>query len=375
MIFSQKMYLCISDKHRSMMLKKHIALFFLALCAAPTVRAQLTFDTAQWDFGQIAEAGGCVSHVFTGVNRSPRPVVILDVVASCGCTRPEFSRKPILPGDSTRITVTYDPMNRPGAFDRELGVYSTERKRIATLSVRGSVTPRERSVEELYPVDAGGGLRIDETLCAFTYIYPGKRVQSAIGFANTSERTLHLELRPTAASGLLTVSHPETVAPGQRGAITLSYLIPAGSARYGTLRDALELCVDGRSNGTAVVAHALGVDDPASTPADRAPQAQVSDPIIKLGAVKRTGPVQRRTFTLSNTGRSDLIVRAVENDGRVAVTLAPGRRIAPHGSCRVELLLDPSQLDYGPFIEHLLLFTNDPHRPMRKMRITAVIED
>ncbi len=369
------MYLCISDKRRSMTLEKHIALFFLTLCAASTVRAQLTFEISQWDFGQIAETGGRVSHVFTGVNSSQQPVVILDVVASCGCTRPEFSRKPILPGDSTRITVTYDPMNRPGTFDKELGVYSTDRKRIATLSVRGSVTPREKSVEELYPVDAGGGLRLDETLCAFTYIYPGKRVQSALGFVNTSDRTLHLELLPTTASGLLTIEHPETIAPGQRGSITLSYCIPAGSPRYGSLRDALELRVNGRSNGTAVVAHALAVDDPASTPADRAPQAQVSDQIIKLGAIKRTGPVQRRFFTLSNTGRSDLIVRAVENDGRVAVTLAPGRRIAPHGSCRVELLLDPSQLDYGPFIEHLLLFTNDPLRPMRRMRITAVIED
>ena len=369
------MYLCISDSHSSMTLEKHIALFFLTLCAASTARAQLTFETDRWDFGRIDEAGGRVSHVFTGVNRSERPVVILDVVTSCGCTVPEFSRKPVLPGDSTRITVTYDPMNRPGTFDRELGVYSTERKRIATLSVCGSVTPREKAIEESYPVDAGRGVRLDETLCAFTYIYPGKRVQSALGLVNTSDRPLRLELHPTVESGLLTVECPETIAPGQRGSIALSYLIPANTPRYGSLRDALELRVNGRSNGTAIVAHALAVDDPASTPAERAPQAQVSDPIIKLGAVKRTGPVRRFSFTLSNTGRSDLIVRAVENDGRVAVTLAPGRRIAPHGSCRVELRLDPSQLDYGPFIEHLLLFTNDPLRPMRRMRITALIED
>lgn len=136
------------------------------------------------------------------------------MVTTCGCTVPEFSKQPILPGAETRITVTYDPTNRPGVFDRELWVYSSERKRIATLTIRGNVTPRPKSIEEQYPVDAGGGLRLSSTLCAFTYIYPGKRMQSAIGYANTSQREIRLELRPEITSGLLSVDYPQTIAPG-----------------------------------------------------------------------------------------------------------------------------------------------------------------
>ncbi len=170
-----------------MTIRRHISLIILALCAlAAPAHAQLIFTPDSWDFGTISETDGRVSHTFTGENRSDKPVVILDVVTTCGCTVPDFSKKPILPGEKTQITVTYDPANRPGSFTKELWVYSSEKRKIATLTVQGSVIPRQKTVEELYPVDAGGGLRLASTLNAFSYIYPGRQVQAAIGYAKFS---------------------------------------------------------------------------------------------------------------------------------------------------------------------------------------------
>ena len=77
----------------------------------------------------------------------------------------------------------------------------SDRKRIATLTIRGSVIPRKKSVEELYPVDAGGGLRLTSTTCVFTYVYPGIRAQSAVSCINTSDRAITVELRPDPGSG------------------------------------------------------------------------------------------------------------------------------------------------------------------------------
>lgn len=96
-------------------------------------------------------------------------------------------------------------------------------------------------------------------------------MQGSIGYANASDRTVRLSLRPQDESGLLQVDAPQRIAPGQRGEINLSYLIPAGTPRYGTLRDALEVAVDGRSNGTTIVAHGIGVD---ARPAMRHKRAQ-----------------------------------------------------------------------------------------------------
>lgn len=355
--------------------KRLITLVISTLALAQATRAQLVFDPAEWDFGTIAETAGPVSHTFEGVNRTGQPLVILDVVTTCGCTVPEFSRKPVLPGERTAITVTYDPANRPGSFHKELGVYSSERQKIASLTVRGSVTPRERTLEELYPVDAGRGLRLTTTLCAFTYLYPGREMYAAVGYANTSDRTLRLQLMPQRASDVLTVAAPTRIAPGAQGEIGLAYRIPADAPRYGTVSDVLEVVVDGRATGTLLTAHGIGVDDPSSADRDSAPQAAITENMIKFGAVKRDGPLQRRPLTLTNTGRSELIVRAVENRGRVATTLAPGQRIAPGQSLTTEVLLDPAAQDFGVMTDHIVLTTNDPVRPMRRLRVTAIIED
>ncbi|SEA86584.1 Protein of unknown function [Alistipes timonensis JC136] len=356
---------------------KRIILLIIAAFAAfsASAQARLVFEPDTWDFGTIRESDGRVSHTFTGVNRGDKPLVILDVVTSCGCTVPEFSRQPVTPGGKTQITVTYDPMNRPGTFTKELWVYSNERKKVASITVQGNVTPREKSLEELYPVDAGGGLRLSTTLSAFSYIYQGRQVQGSIGYANASDRTVRLSLRPQDESGLLQVDAPQRIAPGQRGEINLSYLIPAGTPRYGTLRDALEVAVDGRSNGTTIVAHGIGVDARPADATQKSPRAEFSENILKFGPVKHTGPRRKLSFTLSNTGDAPLIVRAVEGEGHIATTLAPGRTVAPGDSFRAEVLLDPATQDFGVLTEHLMVVTNDPVRPMRRLRITAIIEE
>lgn len=351
--------------------------FIITALLPTTLTAQeemLRFDPAEWDFGTILETDGRVSHTFTGENVGDSPLVILDVVTSCGCTVPAFSKQPVLPGEKTSITVTYDPTNRPGIFDKELWVYSSERRKIASLHVRGNVTPRAKSFEELYPVDAGNGLRLASTLCAFAYIYPGRLMQSSVGFVNDSPRTIRLELRHDLASGLLRVEYPREIAPGQRGEINIAYLNPAGKPRYGTLRDALEVMVNGQTNGTTLVAHGIGVDLPPAKDSE-APKAGFSENFLKFGPIGRSGGVRRMEFVLSNTGSADLVVRAVECGKAVGISLAPGQRIAPGGSVRVEVSIDPSDLPYGVLSEPTVIVTNDPTRPMRRLRVTAIVED
>lgn len=355
--------------------RRHILLIILALCAftAPA-HAQLVFTPDSWDFGTIPETDGRVSHTFTGENRGDKPVVILDVVTTCGCTVPEFTKRPIRPGEKTTVKVTYDPTNRPGAFTKELGVYSSERRKIATLTVHGTVTPRPKTIDELYPVDAGGGLQLASTLCTFSYIREGQQVQSAIGCTNTSNRPIRLELHPQESSGLLTTDYPREIAPGQTAEINLMYLNPEGAPRYGTLRDALEVRADGRSNGTLIVAHGIGID---KSPEDRerTPKVQITENIIKFGPVKHNAPKQQRTFTLTNTGDGELIVRAVETGGKVTTTLTPGQRIPSGSSFTARVTLDPGKQEYGVVTDFVMIITNDLTRPMRRMRATAIVED
>lgn len=354
---------------------KSIVVWGALLFPAVGMQAQLVFEPASHDFGTIREVDGPVSHTFVGVNRGTEPVVLLDVVTSCGCTVPEFSRKPVLPGAATRIAVTYDPANRPGVFSKELAVYSSDRRKIATLTVSGDVVPRPKSLEERYPVDAGGGVRLSTTLNAFSYIALGREVHATVGFVNTSDKAVSFRLRPKTASGYLRVVAPERIGAGESGSLDIAYRIPVEEPHYGTVSDALEVEVAGRSNGTVLTAHGIAVDDPAAYRGKPAPTMRLSTNIVRFGTLKyAAAAAAKRTFTLSNDGVETLTVRAVESKGRVHTSLRAGQRIAPGESVPVEVSLVPQDSDYGPLLDRLSIITDDPARPMRQVRVVAVLE-
>lgn len=356
---------------------RYTMLFILLVICGLSASAQdtLLFRPAGWNFGTIPEEDGKVSHTFTGENLGERPLVILDVVTSCGCTVPSFTQKPILPGEKTEILVTYDPANRPGTFSKALTVYSSDKRKIATLTITGNVLPRKKTAEELYPVDAGSGLRLTTITCPLSYIYIGRPAQTSVGYTNTSNRTLTLDLQPMQSSGLLTIACPRKIAPGERGEINLSYCISPDSARYGTVKDVLTVSIDGRPSRTQLLAHGIVVDHPGMGTDKRAPKARLSENIVKFGAVKHGTAIRSRSFTLANEGNAPLIVRAVETPQGIGCSLGQGDRIAPGRTATIEMTFDPSQQNYGLVSSHLILITNDPLRPMRRVRITAVVED
>ena len=103
-------------------------LFFVCLLTAGKTearqeeegRSQVRYSETAWDFGKINELDGPVSHEFTFTNTSKTPFIIDFIAVSCGCTTPEYSKEPVLPGRTGKIKVTYDPAGRPGTFNRRI---------------------------------------------------------------------------------------------------------------------------------------------------------------------------------------------------------------------------------------------------------------
>jgi len=184
-----------------------------------------------------------------------------------------------------------------------------------------------------------------------------------------------LELRPEEASGLLQADYPRRIAPNERGVLTFSYDLPADNPRYGTLKELLTVCIDGRPTRTDIFLHGFAVDDPRRVEQENAPKWQVNKNIINFGPVKRTGAPAERSLTLGNYGKSALIIRAVETPKGVGCSLRGGERIEPGQACEIVVTFDASRRDYGLWSERLILIANDPARPMQSIRLTAAVEE
>lgn len=124
-----------------------MAIFAICLVALSAVaddkQAEATFATLSHDFGTIQEAKGPVSCTFEFTNTGNKPLLIIDAVASCGCTRPEYPSKPIKPGKKGKIKVTYSPIGRPGAFKKSVKVKTNGKERTVTLRIEGTVIPKK----------------------------------------------------------------------------------------------------------------------------------------------------------------------------------------------------------------------------------------
>ena len=124
-------------------MKRLLFIFMSILLATGMATAQkkaiISSEVVSHDFGTIKEADGKVTHTFEISNSGDMPLVITRVIASCGCTTPEWPKEPIAPGKNAQIKVTFDPAGRPGPFTKTISVYSNGKTGSFIMNIRGEV--------------------------------------------------------------------------------------------------------------------------------------------------------------------------------------------------------------------------------------------
>ena len=105
--------------------------------------AHLAFEDATYDFGDVPRKGGDLVHEFRFTNDGTEPLVLLRVIISCSCLKADFSKRPVAPGDSGVVRITYQPhKSEPGAFNKVIQIYSN------SVDGRDVVTVQGNSIDE-----------------------------------------------------------------------------------------------------------------------------------------------------------------------------------------------------------------------------------
>jgi len=78
----------------------------------------MKFEKITHDFGKL-KVGDKVSYDFKFTNAGKSPLIITDGYASCGCTKPEWPKAPIKPGENGVVHVTFNSKGKnPGLQDK-----------------------------------------------------------------------------------------------------------------------------------------------------------------------------------------------------------------------------------------------------------------
>lgn len=102
-------------------------------------KTSMRFDRLEHDYGNV-EPDSDNKTVFRVTNTGDKPLIIEDVMASCGCTTPEKPDKPIAPGKSDIISVNFHPKpDQKNEIRKTVTVTANTEPKVETLNIRAFV--------------------------------------------------------------------------------------------------------------------------------------------------------------------------------------------------------------------------------------------
>ena len=114
-----------------------ISMYSQAQNNTSAVGDSIVFEKIVHDYGTIVKSSNGETE-FVFVNKGEKPLILNSVSASCGCTSPEWTKSPVLPGAKGSIKVKYDTETL-GSFIKSITVSSNASNSIVTLIIRGNV--------------------------------------------------------------------------------------------------------------------------------------------------------------------------------------------------------------------------------------------
>ncbi|MDH5474723.1 MAG: DUF1573 domain-containing protein [Cyclobacteriaceae bacterium] len=110
--------------------------------AEPAKGPVITFEEETFDFGDISQ-GDKVEHVFNFENTGVEPLIITNVQTTCGCTAPEWSRDPIIPGQKSSIKVAFNSAGKMGRQNKVITILSNTTSANNKITITTNILPKK----------------------------------------------------------------------------------------------------------------------------------------------------------------------------------------------------------------------------------------
>ena len=343
-----------------------IAYFSLAQLAEP-----LYFREKIHDFGDIKEADGPAVFEFSIINKSTRPVSILSVKPSCGCTTPDWTRQPIAPGSSGFIKASFDPKGRPGYFNKTLTVTTDWDGTPLVLQIKGNVLNPAKANDPSSFTVVNGSLHLKSNSFNLDKVFINREAE-AVSFAiyNASKDTVHFT--DVVVPNYIKAVTPKRLAPGETSALKIIFNAKL-KGQYGFVSENIELKTDDKEMPDKSFSVYATVEEYFPKLSDeelaKAPILTLSANVIKFGNVK-AGTVLDREIKITNTGKKELTIRHAQSNCS-CLTIAPGLRVLKPGQeTTMKIALD-TQGRTGPQNKSVTIYSTDPQNPVQRITFTA----
>lgn len=338
-----------------------IMAFLTAFSPISAQKAIITFEEKVHDFGKIQEDGGKVSYNFIFKNEGNSPLVISRVQASCGCTTPVWTKSPIEPGKTGSITVTYNPLGRPGIFNKTITVFSNATEERVQLTIKGEVIPGKKNDNEEYPISIEG-IRLKNKIVQMNNITKGTIQTREVPFFNSTSQKIKVSIEGLPYYITANII-PEIVPPQENGKIIFS-LDSRNCQQWGPISEDAYLVVNRQkkfSEDNKLLIFANIVEDFSKLTVEEkqnAPIISISTLTLSFGNLK-FGDKKSGSFIIQNIGKNPLEIRRIINNNK-ELKIYPVKSVGGGKKAQLKVEVDTKNLLPGEYRKSFTLQTNDP---------------
>jgi hypothetical protein len=355
-----------------------VLIVILALVSA-TVFAQqakpVQFREEQFDFGSVKEDGGPVVHEFVFTNTSNRPVKILSVQASCGCTTPDWSKDAVAPGKTGFVQASYNPKGRPGYFNKTLTVTTDYEANPIILQIKGNVSTQGVGSDGEFTFSSGNWkfkssafnlgkvyLKDEATVRDFQFLNSGKEAVTVAKVVGPE----HIKVDVT----------PKTIKGGEKGHVKITY---NGKKKqlYGFQSDNVEIHTDDAENPVKSFSVYATLEDYFGDlkPEEKAkgPRLQLAASSIDFGRLAQNSTMVREV-AVTNTGKKELTIKAVQGNCSCISASAAKTSLKPGESTVIKVAFSSADRK-GTQQKAVTVYSNDPNNPVQRFTFSAYVQD
>jgi len=335
-------------------------LMLLLIVSGLNAQPKLNFASVRHDYGTIKEEAGKQEAIFNFTNTGDSVLVITKVQPSCGCTASDYTKSPVPPGGKGFVTAVFDPRGYNSHFAKSVSVYSNAKPAVTALIIEGTVTPREKSVDELYTF-AVGPVRFESNHMAFTTTKKTEKKIRVMPIINTSTEPATVEFEGLPAH-LTLKTNPATLKPGQKGTIEGTYDATLNSNAWGNVNDLVRIKVNGKpmENIYLYVSANLVEDFSGLTSQElaKAPVFKLDTNTVNFGKIKQNSSADVE-FKFTNEGKSDLIIRHVKAGCGCTALMPTENVIKPGDKGSIKAKFNSGGYK-GNIYKNIFVYTNDP---------------
>ena len=348
-------------------------LLWTAFCLTGMAQAKATFDKEVHDLGVVLWKHPATA-TFTIKNEGDKPLVISNVTTSCGCTDAEWTKTPIAPGATGKITSTFDA-KALGRFQKSVGVYCNASARPIYLTLRGEVSADPKNYTLTHPYEIGP-IRLNKDAIEFDDANKGDKPVMELLVANTTNDVytpVLMHLPPY----LEAVAVPERIGKKGTGKIKIT-LDTDKLPKFGLTTATVYLSRypgDKVGDDNAIPVSAILLPDFSNI----SQQQRLNPPVIELSSTELTllplGEKEKKSQTVivKNVGKSNLEITDLQVFNSALGVQLKKRVLKPGASTKMKITAYGKYLKKVKGTPRVLMITNDPNCPkiIVKVNVTA----